>query len=347
MLFSGLVPSTSYAQDSPPVEEIKAIVAKNALWPPTSVGLAFLNAANLDEGLKAIDPYARYIPPSASSKDSKQSLGIELIMQDFSLWIRPDPTGPADRAGVPEIGLLLAVNGKDMTGRDLTVAASALDTAIKKKEVELVVAAKKEEPGKAYKVIPGNFSSRSFTWRRKGNCMAIRIKEFSARDTAPGIQALYKTMVSGQSKVVFDLRGCSGGDLPEAIELAGMFVPAGALLLETYDRSGKGHVYKSPGGLKLPIPRAVLIDGVTASAAEVFAGILSHYRLAKLVGLRSFGKAVSQTFYKLSDGGGLWVTNHALKLPDGKPDLKAGLRPDIFRDDIVEITLNSLYLFTE
>ena len=324
------------------VDEIRKLVKKNVLWPVSDDTLAGLNGGNLSESFKAIDPHARYVPPPVSKNKAPRSLGIEIFVSNFKLWIRPDPNGPADRAGMPEIGLLVAVNGLDMTTADLAFASAQIDKALQNKTVELTVATQLGKQWKSYRISPGTHPFRSFTWRQSGNCIAIYIREFTAHDTAPGIAALFQTIVTPDMNVILDLRGCSGGDLLEAIESAGLFVHANYLLVETVDRSGKAYVYRSTSGVKLPLPTVLLVDSGTASAAEVFAGIFSHYRLARIVGVRTAGKTVSQTVFPLSNGGELWLTTHTLKLPEGRPDLNVGLRPDVFREDLAEATLKDV-----
>lgn len=324
------------------VDEIRNLVKKNVLWPVSDDTLAGLNGENLAESIKAIDPHARYVPPPASKNKAPRSLGIEIFVSNFKLWIRPDPKGPADRAGMPEIGLLKAVNGLDMTTADLAFASAQIEKALQNKTIELTVATQRGKQGKSYRIYPETHPSRSFTWRRSDNCIAIYIREFKAHDTVPGITALFQAIVTPDMNVILDLRGCSGGDLLEAIESAGLFVPANFLLVETVDRSGKVYAHRSHGGIKLPLPAVVLVDSATASAAEIFAGIFSHYRMARLVGVRTAGKTVSQTVFPLSDGGELWLTTHTLKLPEGKPDLHVGVRPDVFREDLAEATLKDV-----
>ena len=136
--------------------------------------------------------------------------------------------------------------------------------------------------------------------------------EFVSHETAPFFSGLYNTMDKKGDATLLDLRGCPGGDLFEAIEIAGLFVPAGLPLITTYDQKGKVHTYLSPAGDKLSAPAYILMDIRTASAAEILAGILKSYGLSRLVGDRSYGKCESQTVFNLTGGGQLWLTTLAV-----------------------------------
>jgi len=321
---------------APPIEEIRTIMLQRALWPPSSKSLAALDTENLQAGLRAIDSYARYVPPSSllGYSSPSPSLGIDIISYKSRPWVQADPGGPADKAGIPEIGKLQAINGTKVFDVDFSKVLALFDLAVRHGRVSLTLSSRSDGKRKTFKVQPVKFQSSSLMWRRIGDNVIVRIREFIAHDTAPGIAALYNTLVRSNSQVVIDLRGCSGGDLYEAIEIAGMFVAAGLPLASTYDRSGMIQTYRAPPGHKLASSTWLLIDRRTASAAEIFAGILQYYHLAHLVGEQSAGKCVSQTPVPLSDGGKLWLTTLAIYFPNGMSCNGTGLEPDIPYHDI-------------
>ena len=314
---------------SPPIEEIRAIMAQKVLWPPSTDILAALTTEDLEKGLRKIDPYARYVPPPSLPSAPALFLGIELFAHKSRLFIRSEPGGPAERTGVPEICELQAINGKEILNMGIAAVSALIDDALPKGQVVLSVVTRPGGKGKPYVVRPANFHSPSFTWKQIDDYFVIRIREFIAHDTAPGMAALYQTVIRSNTRVVIDLRGCSGGDLFEAIEIAGMFVSRGIPLLNTRDRAGVIKQYQSSIGQKLPSPTMLLIDYRTASAAEFLAGILQRYHLTRLVGEKSVGKFVSQTPVLLSNGGKLMVTTHAINIPDCVSYTTSGVKPDI------------------
>lgn len=321
---------------APGIDEIRTIVAQKALLPQPSDSLAALNINNLDKGLQAMDPYARYVPSSLLTANSTPTLhlGVEIFAHKSRVWVRSDPGGPADKAGVPEIGELLAINGKRVLGNDLDRISAQLDKAMRNAQVNLTVARRIGSKGSPYKVKPAVFKPSSITSRRYGSHLVMRISEFVSHDTAPGLTARFIALVRPGNRVVLDLRGCSGGDLYEALEIAGMFVPAGRHLVSTFDRSGKVQIYRSPAGRKLQSPFLLLIDRRTASSAEILAGVLQFHHLARVVGERSYGKCVSQTLFPLSDRSGLWLTTLGINFPDNLSCNGRGITPDFTYPDI-------------
>jgi len=321
---------------TPPIDEIRTLITNKALRPQSNEALSTLTIKNLDTSLLAMDQYARYVPSSVllSNSDSSVHLGIEVFVYKSRLWIRSDPNGPAFQAGIPEIGELQSINGKKVNGDDLDRISAQLDKAVRVDQVTLSVASRPGGKAKAYRVKPAAFQLSSITWRRIRADIVMHISEFVSHETAPGLSARYAALVRLGNRVVLDLRGCAGGDLYEALEIAGMFVPAGRPMASTYDRSGIVQTYRSPSGRKLIAPVWVLIDQRTASAAEILAGILQYHKLARVVGERSYGKCVSQTLIPLSDGGGLWLTTLGIKFPDTTSCAGTGISPDISYPDI-------------
>lgn len=321
---------------APPMEEIRIVLSRFALYPPSPQSLAALDANQLASGLRAIDRYSHYTPPSspADTLTVPRRLGIDLVSLNNKLWVRPDQNGPADKSGLPEISELLAINNKPLAGSDLASVSAQLDVASQKEKVKLTISDRPNVSSKTYVVKPALLQPDSFTWRQENDSLIIRIREFIAHDTAPGVVALLKTLAHANSRIVIDLRGCSGGDLFEPIELAGMLVLSGRPLISIYGRSGLVKVYQAPPGEKLVGNYWLLMDHNTASAAEILAGILQYYKIAILVGEPSVGKCVSQTIIPLSDGGKLTLTTHTAFFPDNTSCNNIGLRPDVIYPDI-------------
>ncbi len=326
----------SVAQPAPSIVELRSIIAKKSLRPPSAKLLAALDTNHLATGLLAIDPYARYVPPPFYPGNSSSSfhLGMEVFAYKSRLWIRSDPNGPADQAGIPEIGLLLAINNINVENDNLSRISSLLDRAVQEERVILTVSTSPESKGKNYKIMPVPYRPSSITWNRIGTDIIVRIRNFVSHDTAPSLSALCTTLVRPGTRVVIDLRGCSGGDFYESLDVAGLFVPAGRRLASTYNRTGVVKTYRAPQGKKLSNPVWLLIDSRTASAAEIIVGILQYYKLAHVAGEQSFGKFVSQTIFPLSEGGELWLTTLAIRLPDNISRVGKGIKPDIYYPDI-------------
>jgi carboxyl-terminal processing protease len=150
-------------------------------------------------------------------------------------------------------------------------------------------------------------------------CLPARVFSAVSRWGAERIAAL-----------VLDLRGCPGGELTAALELAGDFLPQGALLVTSTDADGDDTVHRARQEPSYRFPLVVLVDGGTASAAEVFAGALQAHGRAVVVGQRTYGKGSAQKLVPgVSPTGACYATFATLTLPSGEPIEGRGIHPDI------------------
>jgi carboxyl-terminal processing protease len=134
----------------------------------------------------------------------------------------------------------------------------------------------------------------------------------------------------GTSAVLLDLRGNGGGSLDAAVESLGLFVP-GARLFPLIHRGTISEVLKAEQPAS-PYrgPLAALVDGDTASAAEMLAGAIQAYGRGKLVGARTFGKGCVQEYFDgVVPSGVLRMTTLQFVMPDGRPLQQIGLTPDL------------------
>jgi carboxyl-terminal processing protease len=157
----------------------------------------------------------------------------------------------------------------------------------------------------------------------------LRIASFrtgAAREMDQGLSGLGP--VTG---VVLDLRQTPGGALEEAVAVADRFLGVGEIVRVEGRGPGVAKTYASTDAANdITVPLVVLVDGGTASAAEIVAGALKARGRAKLVGSPTFGKGSVQTWLHQSDGSTAKLTIGRYVLPDGaRPDVGAGLTPDI------------------
>lgn len=314
------------------LDEIRSLIAERALHPPQPRLLAELSMERLGEQLLVIDSHARYLPPEIrlASAQPQRRIGLSVYVHQGRIWAAPEPGGPAGRQGIPEIGELKEINGTRV-GVDVHQAARLIDEAIGNGRVNLAI-----DDGRVrrFTVFPEAGKAAPVTTLAAAGSVLLQITDFVSHETAPYFTSLYTTLNRPGARLLLDLRGCAGGDLFEALEIAGKFVPAGRPLVTTYDRKGKVQTYFSPTGGKLPGLGGVLVDGRTASAAEVLAGALKFYGIAPLIGERSYGKCESQTVFKLSNGGELWLTTLAIHYADDSTCDRVGLQPDVAYPDI-------------
>jgi carboxyl-terminal processing protease len=132
---------------------------------------------------------------------------------------------------------------------------------------------------------------------------------------------------AGMRGLVLDLRNNPGGLVDSALGVASQLMPDG-LLTYLVDRQGQRQNYTITQGTRLGVPMVVLVNGFTASAAEILAGAIQDRGLAPLVGTQTFGKGIVQRIYPLQGNTGLKITVAHYYTPDGRDINKKGLTPD-------------------
>jgi carboxyl-terminal processing protease len=139
--------------------------------------------------------------------------------------------------------------------------------------------------------------------------------------------AKMRGMGMGLKALVLDLRGNPGGLFNVSVQVAERFLPEGIIVSTQGQTSRTFESHSGMGALDMPL--VVLVDGETASAAEVLAGALKENGRAKLVGLPTYGKGTIQTVLQLADAGGVRITLARFFTPLGQPYNGVGVAPDI------------------
>jgi carboxyl-terminal processing protease len=143
----------------------------------------------------------------------------------------------------------------------------------------------------------------------------VRIERFAADTPRVFFNAQAALVREGAAAFVLDLRGCPGGDLEAAYQLAGEFLPRGALLGRVIDADGDKTPRIAPREGPYRYPLVLLVDATTRSAAEAFTGALAHHGRARVVGGATFGKTSVQAVVQDDDGGGALVDRARFELP--------------------------------
>ena len=156
----------------------------------------------------------------------------------------------------------------------------------------------------------------------------IRLKEFSSHAAEQMEKAIEDLQERGAEAFILDLRGNPGGLLEASVEIARMWLEYGAIV-RTVDRYGRDEKLRADNTALTHLPLAVLVDGNSASASEILAGALQDNRRATIVGEQTFGKALVQSVYPLSDGSGLVVTIAHYYTPSGTDISYKGITPDV------------------
>ena len=157
----------------------------------------------------------------------------------------------------------------------------------------------------------------------------VRVSFFGVRTGGELERALQELRAQGATSLILDLRDNPGGMVDAAVEVAGQFIDTGVVFYER-DKDGNDKVFNARrGGAAVSIPLAVLVNGGTASAAEIVGGAIQDHERGLLVGEATFGKGSLQSIRELSDRSSVHVTIAHWLTPDRHEIQGAGLTPDL------------------
>ncbi len=174
----------------------------------------------------------------------------------------------------------------------------------------------------------GDIKTTKVDYRMVGDGIGyLRVAKFD-ENTVPGIETAMEAMYGeGMESLIFDLRGCPGGDLESVCAAADIFLDKGVIV---YMEDKKGNrTYRYSDEEQDTIPMVILIDGNSASASEVFTGAMRDRERATIVGVTSFGKGIVQSLITLPDGSGLSITTEQYFSPNGINIHGVGIEPDV------------------
>lgn len=238
------------------------------------------------------------------------------------------PNGPADKAGLRSQDEIVFVNGESTLGQKLDAVAARI-----KGPIDTTVTLGLRRPGHtgilSVKVTRGNVNpSPSVAEKSLPDGLAvITIKQFDADTASLFGQALKTALASNPKGLILDLRNDPGGYLSQAVSIARDLVPAGPIVT-VVDKQGQKTTFEAKGHPQLP-RLAVLVNGLTASAAEILAGAIQARDVGVLVGTGTYGKGSVQQIVNLSNGGALKVTIAHDFTPSGRAINHEGLVPNI------------------
>ena len=299
-------------------------------------GGAMVTKALFDEMLAHLDPYSRYIPPLEAMSDRDRrvghaGIGLTLAQRGRAVVVREVIIGsPGALAGVRPGDVIQWVDENTAAGRDPATVADMLHGP---EGTELRMGWMGQD-GRARGATLTRIMTPSETVfpRRMGKIAVIQITGFSQTTDRNVARVLRGQIREGQRLpgVILDLRGNRGGLLRSAVGTAGIFLGPGIVVTSAGRAPEANRVWLSNGGEGTKGTRlVVLVDGGTASAAEVLAAALADRGRAVVVGSSTFGKGLVQTIDALPDGGELFLTWSRLLAPRGWPIQSLGVLPQI------------------
>ncbi len=286
-----------------------------------------------DEHSSYMDP-ATYQQVNAPLVGSYTGIGAWVDTSgEVLVIIAPMPGSPAEVAGVQSGDIVVAIDGKDMTGIDpgvvlqsilgpadtvvtLTIVREGLeeplDISITRAEIEIPVI--------EYEMLDNNIAY-------------IYLFQFSVDSGAEVRSALTELLAQNPVGVILDLRDNTGGYLDAAFDIASAFIEDGPIMIE---ETGEGatQTYSAYGNAIAPdIPLVILVNGGSASASEITAGAIQDRGRGTLVGTTTYGKGSVQNWIELEgDNGAIRVTIVRWLTPNSRQINEVGLTPDVIVD---------------
>lgn len=282
----------------------------------------------IDAMLASLDPYTNYYAESDMEDVKLQLLGEyggvgALIHQKNGLIYVAEPYEglPADKAGLKAGDRILEVNGVSTEGKTTSDVSSAM-----RGQSGTAVKLKLSRDGRTFDCTLTRQEIKlpnvPYSGILSSGIGYIKLSEFT-QDAAKNVRDAFRQLKKQNPDlpgVILDLRGNGGGLMNEAVEIVGMFVKRGELVVETKGKLASKNVksYTRSAPEDLDIPVAVLIDGYSASASEIVSGSLQDFDRAVIIGSRSYGKGLVQNILPMTYNTQMKVTVSKYYIPSGR-----------------------------
>ena len=328
-------------KDDTPASWAKAAASLTAASLPVSapvrrVGMHGVIQGFFDQMFSQLDPYSRYVPPAEASEDrarraGRAGLGLTLGQRGALIEVRSVVRdSPASIVGIRPGDILGAIDGQRTQNQDPTTIAALLAGY----EGSAVTISWRGRDGRTRdaQMVRVMVPPETVFAQRLADVLVLRITSFSnstASHLALSVQdALAQPHPVGG--IVLDLRDNRGGLLRQAVTAADAFLPVGVVATTVGRDPNSMNVWRSAEGeLAENVPLVILVDGRTASAAEILAAALADRGRAVVVGSETVGKGMVQTIDPLPDGGELFVTWSQTLAPRGWPLQGLGVLPQV------------------
>lgn len=235
---------------------------------------------------------------------------------------------PADKAGLKAGDVVIKVDNTDVTGMTLQEVVSMIKGE-KGTEVKITVTRGEGEEELTVTAVRDTVQVQTVDYRMLENQIGyIQVTEFDAVTAEQYQKAMDDLTQQGMTGLVVDLRGNPGGSLDTVCQMLDTMLPEG-LIVYMEDKSGARTEETSDAEHQFTKPLAVLVDGNSASASEIFAGAIQDYGIGKIVGTQTYGKGVVQQMFELKDGSSVKLTIAEYFTPKGRNINGKGITPDV------------------
>ena len=335
LIFSSSAYAIGYlvSENQHPPSLVDQAIKRISSGDPHSPTEILLQRAAIEAVLKATkDRWSNYFPPTTASAFDAT---LEGRYSGIGIWLRRTPANqleissvqpksPAALAGIKVLDQLISVDGTDVSSATVADAIAALRGSpnttvaldLRRNSSEINVKVKRAA------VLTGDVLASQVAPKT----LYIQVSAISLHSSDDVATALARYPHS--RGIILDLRDNPGGVLSEAVALASQFLSPGVVVSYTR-KDGVPQVMSSTNSSPDTAPMVVLINGATASSAEVIAGALQDRNRAVIIGDQSYGKGTVQEISSLSDGSQLEITVGQYHLPSGRAIDQVGITPDL------------------
>jgi carboxyl-terminal processing protease len=283
------------------------------------------------------DPYSTYFTEDEFKALMESSSGVycgigATVSQNGKTGVitivKPFETGPAQKAGILPGDIIYKVNDEEVTGSDLTEVVSKMK-GLEGSKVKVTILREGESKPFEFELVRKEIEVPTIEHRMLANKIGfITISEFDEITVTQFIAAVDQLEKDGMKGLIVDVRNNPGGLLDSVVKILDRLLPKG-LVVYTEDKNGRRVEENAKDDKKINVPLAVLINGQSASASEIFAGTIQDYQIGTLVGTTSFGKGIVQKVIPLSDGTAVKLTISKYFTPKGRNIHGTGIKPDV------------------
>lgn len=318
------------------IEYIRTLVDKIYLWDVTKEDYETGILKGLMESLD--DPYSCYYTEEEYASLMESSSGVycgigayvsQAKDSGIITIVKPFVDGPAYKAGILPGDIIYKVNGEEVTGEDLTTVVNNMKGE-EGTSVTLSVMREGESDPVEYQIVRKEIEVPTISYEMLEDKIGyIYISEFDEVTVDQYIDAVDDLEKQGMVGLVVDVRDNPGGLYDACLEMLDRMLPKELLVYQENKEGERITESFAKDAKEFNLPLAVIVNGNSASAAEIFSGALQDYEKATIVGTQSFGKGIVQSVYPLPDGSAVKVTISKYFTPKGRDIHGTGIEPDV------------------